>query len=123
VSDDPTPAGHSSLHFDSVLIDEHRRLLGPEAARRLVDLFTSSLADRRTALHQALDAGDAPAVRKAAHGVKGLAASSGASLLAAAGAVVQHADEASIAELRVLVEHLDAMADVAVAGIAAAWGV
>ena len=123
MSDDPTPTGLTSLHFDSSLIDEHRRLLGPTAARRLVELFTSSLAERRAALHSALEAGDADAVRKGGHAVKGLAASSGASLLAAAGAAVQHADDASLDELRALVGHLDAMADIAAAGIAAAWGV
>ena len=81
MSDDPTPTSLTSPHFDTTLIDEHRRLLGPTAARRLVELFTTSLAERRSALHGALDVGDADAVRKAGHAVKGLAASSGASLL------------------------------------------
>ena len=55
--------------------------------------------------------------------MKGLAASSGASLLAAAGEAVQHADDASLDELGRLVVHLDAMADIADAHIASAWGV
>lgn len=111
------------LHFDSELIAEHCRVLGPVAARRVVDLFHTSLTERRAALHSALQAGDAVAVRKAGHAIKGLAASSGAALLAAAGEAVQHADEASFDELVRLVAHLDAMADIAAAHIATAWGV
>lgn len=111
------------MHFDTVLIAEHCRVLGPVAARRVVELFHASLAERRAGLHEALAAGDTTAVRKAGHAIKGLAASSGASLLAAAGEAVQHAEEVSLDELSRLVAHLDVMADVADTYIAAAWGV
>lgn len=98
-------------------------MLGLEASRRIVEMFRTSLADRRTALHSALHAGDLEAVRRVGHAIKGLAASSGASLLAAAGESVQHADDASIDEMRVLVDRLDVVAEVADSEVAGAWQV
>jgi len=105
--------------FDVKLIGEHRVVFGPDGSRQLVDLFRTSLADRRGELRLAVAAGDHERVQRVGHAIKGLGATAGAQRLSAAGALVERAAPADVAAVVDLVE---AAADEASAGIAQAWG-
>lgn len=106
--------------FDAALIDEHRRVFGADGSRRLVETFLASVAERLAALDQAMATGDIDAAHRTGHAIKGLGATAGAARLAAAGAMVQHAEPEDLADRVALVHRT---ADEATQGIATAWRV
>jgi HPt (histidine-containing phosphotransfer) domain-containing protein len=68
--------------LDTTRLDELRAAVG-DSYDMMIDMFPESAREELDALRAALDAGDAPTARRAAHTLKGVAASFGATRLQA----------------------------------------
>lgn len=104
-SDLTHPAGaESAATFDESVLDQLVALDGTgEALAELVGLYARDAGARRAALTSAAQQGDAPAVRQAAHAIKGSAMNFGARRLAELAAEVEDLAQAgSIADERLV---------------------
>ena len=68
--------------LDTARLDELRAAVG-DSYDMMIDMFPESAREELDALRAALDVGDAPTARRAAHTLKGVAASFGATRLQA----------------------------------------
>jgi HPt (histidine-containing phosphotransfer) domain-containing protein len=77
--------------LDRTQLEQIRQLesFRPGTAARLLALFEANVAERLDALRRAADAGDVDGVRGAAHSLKGVAASLGASELSRLAACIE----------------------------------
>lgn len=118
VTDSLRDVHEPSVAFDLDRIEQYRSMIGAEGAEDMVRLFLRSLPERRAELLQAVGDGDLERIRRAGHAIKGMAAAVGANALSAVGLHLQHS---VLHEVDDLVLMLDARAEEATDGIAAAW--
>jgi len=70
--------------LDQTALDRLRDFGGDKLLRGMIELFVKNAPDKATAARTALDAGDAPALKAALHGLKSSAGQLGASTVHAA---------------------------------------
>lgn len=97
---------------DSTILEGYRALQGenePDIVTELIDMFLADLPSRVAVLRQAVEAGDTASARRAAHALKGAAATLGATALAGMCDYIESTTRAgSVAPAAELLDEVDA---------------